>query len=58
MLFKEPKAKFVEIDMSIVTVTSTCDEVTTQGAGAETCAGPTAPQNNCNTMVQGGWLRN
>ena len=41
MMFQEPKAEFVSIDL---TINAQNDESL---AGYETCTGPLAPSNNC-----------
>ena len=41
MVFQEPKAEFVPIDLSI-------DASEGSQAGVETCTGPLAPSNLCN----------
>jgi len=47
MKFQEPKAEFVPIDLTITTVTSTCDEVNSKKGSVETCTGVDAPTNQC-----------
>ena len=44
MVFKEPKAEFVTVDLNIDVITSSPGGQ----AGYETCTGPTAPSNLCN----------
>lgn len=47
MKMNEPKVVFVPVDLSIVTVSSVCDQVNTKSGSVETCTGPEAPGNNC-----------